>query len=94
MDYANQQIRENGKKVQEALLEAGPVKLKAILMSNIAIILGMLPMAMGIGSAGKEFRQAMGIVSIGGLIMSTVLTIFVIPALFYVSTKEKKRKVE
>lgn len=91
LDYANQLIK-GGKTVHEALLEACPVKLKPIIMSNLAIILGMLPMAMGIGSAGKEFRQSMGVVSIGGLIMSTILTLFVIPTLYYLTTKDKVKK--
>lgn len=89
LDYTNQ-LRKQGKTVHDALIEACPTKLKAILMSNISIILGMMPMAIGIGSAGKEFRQSMGIVSIGGLIASTLLTLVVIPSLYYITTKEKK----
>jgi len=92
LDYANMRIKE-GRTVKEALLEACPIKLKPILMLNLAIILGMLPMALGIGGSGKEFRQAMGIVSIGGLIMATVLSFFVIPALFYITTKASKRRI-
>jgi len=91
LDYANMRIKE-GLTVKEALLEACPIKLKPILMLNLAIILGMLPMALGIGGSGKEFRQAMGIVSIGGLIMATVLSFFVIPALFYITTKSVNKK--
>ncbi len=79
LDYANQ-LKAKGMSMREALLEACPVKLKPILMSNIAAILGMLPMAMGIGSAGAEMRQPMGIVSIGGLATATLLTLFVIPS--------------
>ena len=86
LDYTNQ-LRWSGMTVRQALIKAAPVKLKAILMSNISIILGMAPMAMGIGSSGKEFRQAMGIVSIGGLIASTILTLVIIPMLYYVVTK-------
>ena len=88
LDYTNQLIH-TGLTVHDALIKACPTKLKAILMSNISIILGMLPMALGIGSAGKEFRQAMGVVSIGGLIASTLLTLLVIPTLYYVTTKNK-----
>jgi HAE1 family hydrophobic/amphiphilic exporter-1 len=86
LDYANILVR-RGKNVHDALLEAGPTKLKPILMATIAIILGMLPMAMGIGAAGKEFRQPMGIVSIGGLVVSTFLALLVIPALYNLTTK-------
>ncbi|HQF43336.1 MAG TPA: efflux RND transporter permease subunit, partial [Ignavibacteriaceae bacterium] len=72
-----------------ALLEAAPIKLKPQLMSSIAIILGMLPLALGIGAAGKEIRMPLGIVAIGGLLVSTALTLFVIPALYYLTSKEK-----
>jgi multidrug efflux pump subunit AcrB len=58
-------------------------------MASIAIILGMLPLAIGIGDAGKEIRMPLGIVAIGGLIASTILTLFVIPALYYLTTKSK-----
>lgn len=86
LDYANI-LRKRGKNVHDALLEAGPTKLKPIIMATIAIILGMMPMALGIGAAGREFRQPMGIVSIGGLVVSTVLALIVIPALYFLTTK-------
>lgn len=86
LDYANI-LRREGKSVKEALLEAGPTKLKPIIMATVAIILGMLPMALGIGAAGREFRQPMGIVSIGGLVVSTFLALLVIPALYNLTTR-------
>jgi HAE1 family hydrophobic/amphiphilic exporter-1 len=88
LDYANILIKK-GYNVHDALLEAGPTKLKPILMATVAIILGMLPMALGIGAAGREFRQPMGIVSIGGLVVSTILALIVIPALYNLTTKSK-----
>jgi HAE1 family hydrophobic/amphiphilic exporter-1 len=88
LDHSNKLTRE-GYSVRDALLEACPLKLKPVIMTNIAIILGMLPMALGIGSAGREMRQSMGVVSIGGLVMSMVLTLVVLPALYYVMTKKK-----
>ncbi len=66
LDYTNQ-LRRSGMDVRDALIMACPTKLKPILMANLAIILGMLPMALGIGASGAEFRTPMGIVSIGGL---------------------------
>jgi HAE1 family hydrophobic/amphiphilic exporter-1 len=84
------QLRTGGKSVKEALLEACPAKLKAILMSNIAIILGLAPMAMGIGKSMAEIRQPMGVVIIGGIVSATVLTLWLIPALEYVRRKEKR----
>jgi len=93
MDYT-EQLREGGKTTKEALLEAGSTKLKPILMSSIAIIMGMLPMALGIGSAGAEMRQPLGIVSIGGVAVATLLTLFVIPALYYLTNKKHVKHVE
>lgn len=90
LDYTNI-LRREGKGVTEALLEACPTKLKPILMSTIAIILGMLPMALGIGSAGREVRQPMGVVSIGGLVVSTLLTLYVIPAIYNLTTRRKTK---
>ena len=92
LDYTNLLVRERGKSVHDALLEACPTKLKPILMSNIAIILGMLPMAMGLGESGAEMRQPMGVVSIGGLVVSTALSLFVIPVLYYMISKRKVAK--
>ncbi len=90
LDYTNI-LRKKGKTVKEALIEACPTKLKPILMATVAIIFGMLPMALGIGSAGVEFRQPMGIVSIGGLIVSTFLTLLVIPSIYYLTVRDKKK---
>jgi len=93
LDYYNQ-LKQKGYSTHDALLGACPVKLKPILMSNIAIVLGMLPMAMGIGASGAEMRQPMGMVIIGGIISATILTLFLIPALEYLvshsSNAEKK----
>jgi HAE1 family hydrophobic/amphiphilic exporter-1 len=93
LDYVNQ-LRKQGRTVHDALIEACPTKLKAIIMSNIAIILSMAPMALGIGEAGKEFRQSMGIVSIGGLISSTLLTLVFIPVLYFLTTKTSVKKAK
>jgi HAE1 family hydrophobic/amphiphilic exporter-1 len=90
LDYVNQLIREEGYTAKDALLKAAPLKLKPILMSTIAIILGMLPMAMGVGDAGKEMRIPLGIVSIGGLVASTLLTLYVVPAFMYITSRNKK----
>jgi HAE1 family hydrophobic/amphiphilic exporter-1 len=83
LDYTNQLIREKHMGVAEALITAGPVRLKPIIMSTVAIILGMLPLALGIGDAGAEMRQPLGVVSIGGLVASAFLTLFTVPAAFY-----------
>lgn len=91
LDYANQLRRDQGYTPHDALLEACPTKLKPQIMSSVAIILGMLPLALGIGDAGKEMRIPLGVVAIGGLIASTLLTLFVIPSLYYVTSRIKKK---
>jgi HAE1 family hydrophobic/amphiphilic exporter-1 len=93
MDYT-QQLRNQGTSTSEALLEASATKLKPILMSAVAIIFGMLPMALGIGEAGAEMRQPLGIVSIGGIIVSTIMTLYVIPAMYLITTKRNVKHVE
>jgi multidrug efflux pump subunit AcrB len=80
VDYIQQLIR-RGKNVQDAVLEAGKVRLRPILMTSFALAAGMLPTALALSETGK-FRQSMGIVIIGGIISSTVLTLLVIPAVF------------
>jgi len=80
VDYANQ-LRDKGKSTIEALLEAGPTRLRPILMTSAAIVLGMLPNALGRGE-GSEFRAPMSIAVIGGVIVSTLLTLVVVPAVY------------
>jgi HAE1 family hydrophobic/amphiphilic exporter-1 len=91
LDYVNVK-RKEGMCSHDALLEAGRMKLKPIIMSTLSIVIGMLPMALGIGSAGREFRMSMGIVSIGGLIVSTLLTLIVVPAFYFLSTHNQIKK--
>lgn len=93
LDYTNQLVREERMGVKDALIQACPTKLKPILMSTIAIILGMLPMALGIGDAGKEMRIPLGVVSIGGLFVSTFLTLFVIPSFYFITSRKKSEGV-
>jgi HAE1 family hydrophobic/amphiphilic exporter-1 len=85
VDYANQQ-REQGVPIIEALVEAGSVRLRPILMTTMAMIFGMLPIALGIG-AGAEIRSSMGVALIGGLITSTFLTLVIIPLVYLLIDK-------
>ncbi|MGH9217949.1 MAG: efflux RND transporter permease subunit, partial [Vicinamibacterales bacterium] len=80
VDLTNQYVRE-GLSVRDAILKAGPVRLRPILMTTIAMILGMLPSAMGRGE-GSEFRSPISIATIGGLITSTMLTLVVVPVAY------------
>lgn len=79
----------NGKNVNEALMEAAPIRLRPILMTTFAAGFGMLPVAIGHGEGG-EAKSSMGIAVIGGLLVSTLLTLIVIPCLF--SLLESLRK--
>ena len=89
VDYANQ-AREAGKQVREAIIEACSLRLRPILMTTLSTIFGMMPIALGIG-AGAELRQSMGVVLVGGLFTSTVLTLVVVP-LVYMLIEEWKEK--
>ncbi|MBI1987508.1 MAG: efflux RND transporter permease subunit [Nitrospinae bacterium] len=80
VDYINT-LRRRGMERDEAICRAGPVRLRPILMTSIAVIFGMLPIATGHGAGGEQ-RATMGIVVIGGNITSTILTLVVIPVLY------------
>lgn len=77
VDYTNT-LRERGYQREDALIEAGPTRLRPILMTTLAQILGALPIALALGK-GSEFRQPLGIVVVGGLCLSALLTLLVIP---------------
>jgi HAE1 family hydrophobic/amphiphilic exporter-1 len=93
LEYYNQ-LRREGMNVREAMISACPTKLKAILMSNIAIILGVIPMALGIGESLAEIRQPMGIVVAGGIVSSMIMTLWLIPCLEFVLGKRAKLGTE
>ena len=80
VDYTNQ-LRREGLPLKDALLKAGPVRLRPIVMTTVAMILGMLPSAVGTGD-GSEFRAPISIATIGGLITSTLLTLVVVPVAY------------
>ena len=80
VDYTNV-LRERGMEMREAILEAGPVRLRPILMTAIATIAGVLPIALGVG-AGSESRAPMAIAVAGGMTSSTFLTLLVVPVAY------------
>src|SRR5262245_6406858 len=80
VDFTNQALR-NGRSLHEAIREAGQVRLRPILMTTMAMIFGMLPMAIGVGQGG-EMLAPMGRAVIGGVITSTVLTLVIVPVLY------------
>ncbi|NVJ06070.1 efflux RND transporter permease subunit [Myxococcus sp. AM001] len=89
------QLREEGKTATEALLQAAPVRLRPILMTTIAMIAGMIPVAVAKGD-GAETRAPMAITIIGGLVTSTFLTLGVVPVVYslmdQLTEKFKRRK--
>jgi HAE1 family hydrophobic/amphiphilic exporter-1 len=80
VDYTNT-VRRRGLSARDAVLEAGPVRLRPVLMTAVSTIFGMIPLAYGTGD-GSEWRNPMGIVSIGGLVASTLLTLLVVPVAY------------
>jgi len=80
VDFANQ-LRADGQQRADALLAAGRIRLRPIIMTTVAMIFGMLPLALAIG-AGAEARAPMARAVIGGLITSTLLTLFVVPVMY------------
>jgi hydrophobic/amphiphilic exporter-1 (mainly G- bacteria), HAE1 family len=89
VDYTNV-LRERGLSCRQALLEAGPVRLRPILMTTVAMIFGMLPIALGIGE-GAETRAPMALAVIGGLLTSLVLTLVVVPVAYDLFDEAKAR---
>ncbi|MDF3821252.1 efflux RND transporter permease subunit [Leptospira sp. 96542] len=93
IDFAKD-LQKTGVDTVTALIEAGRARLRPILMTSIALIAGMLPVAIGLNEASKQ-RTTMGVTVIGGLISSTILTLYVIPAVYqyicrWIEPKNKK----
>ncbi|MDN5331503.1 MAG: hydrophobic/amphiphilic exporter (mainly bacteria), family [Tepidanaerobacteraceae bacterium] len=82
IDFINQ-LRERGLSREEAILKAGPIRLRPILMTTLTTVLGLFPLSLGLGEGG-ELRAALATVIMGGLTVSTVLTLIVVPVLYTV----------
>lgn len=80
VDFINQ-ARQRGMELREAILEAGRVRLRPIVMTTVTTVLGLLPMALGIGR-GSDLRAPLAIAVIGGLIVATALTLIVVPVVY------------
>ena len=80
VDYTNT-LRERGKSLKEAVIEAGKVRLRPILMTALTTILALLPIALGFGE-GSEMQAPMGVVVVSGLLVATFLTLYVVPVLY------------
>jgi multidrug efflux pump len=89
VEFANQR-KEAGMSKMDAIKFAAASRLRPILMTSLATILGILPLALGFGE-GAQSRVSMGIAVVGGMIFSTFLTLFVVPAIYsYISSESKK----
>ncbi|MFN5421676.1 MAG: efflux RND transporter permease subunit [bacterium] len=89
VEFANQK-REKGIDKLTAVMEASVARLRPILMTTLATALGALPIALALGSAGKS-RVPLGIVIIGGLLFSLILTLFVVPSLYTYFSRKKRQ---
>ena len=92
VDYINQS-RAQGLPLKQAILEACPVRLRPILMTTASTVLGMLPIALGIG-AGSELRAPMAIAVIGGLVTSTVLSLIFVPVVYSLLDMFRTKKIQ
>ena len=90
VDFINQ-ARRQGRGLREAILEAGRVRLRPILMTTVTTVLGLFPMALGIGR-GSDLRAPLAIAVIGGLIVATALTLVIVPVVY--QTVERALGVE
>ena len=92
VEFANQ-LREQGLPKMEAILKASESRLRPILMTSLTIALGALPIALSLGAASTS-RIGMGVVIIGGTMFSLLLTLFIIPALYFMWSQDKKHRPE
>src|SRR6185295_13688716 len=86
VEFANQRRHAGVADLRVAVQEAAAARLRPILMTSLATVLGILPIALAIG-AGSESRVSMGVAVIGGLVCGTLLTLFVVPAMYLLFTR-------
>ena len=92
VEYANQ-LRARGREVVDAMVEAGRIRLRPILMTAVATIVGAMPIALGIGS-GSASRRPLGYAIVGGLAFSTLLTLFLVPVVWILVERARQRRRE
>ncbi len=92
VEFANQ-LREQGKSVSDAVIEAATIRLRPILMTSFSTIFGVLPIAIGLG-AGAESRRPLGLAVVGGMFFSTFLTLVLVPVLYTILSRFVKEKSE
>ena len=92
VDYINQ-LRQSGMEKKDAIVEAGRTRLRPIVMTALTTILGLSTLAMGMGM-GADMIQPMAVVTIGGLLYGTLLTLFVVPCIYDILNRKNYRKDE
>ena len=92
VEFANQ-LQERGRAIRDAVIEAAALRLRPILMTTAAMILGAVPLALATG-AGAESRQQIGWVIVGGLLLGTFLTLFIIPTAYTLLASQRRRTPE
>src|SRR5690554_6455486 len=92
VDYINN-LRGKGMSIREALLEAGPVRLRPILMTSLTTILALIPMSLGIGE-GSEIQTPLAVVVIAGLIMASILTLYLLPSIYSLIANFREKAAE
>jgi HAE1 family hydrophobic/amphiphilic exporter-1 len=90
IDFAKWSHKDRGLPLREALIEAGRIRLRPIMMTTLALVAGMIPVAIGYGE-GADFRAPLGRAVIGGVIASTVLTLVVIPTVYEIMEEWRER---
>ncbi|MBQ2142490.1 MAG: efflux RND transporter permease subunit, partial [Alistipes sp.] len=90
VDYMNLLV-ERGSSISDAVIMGGKSRLRPVLMTSLTTVLGMLPMALGLGE-GSEIWQPMGISVVGGLLMSTLITLFIVPSLYAMLENRMERR--
>ena len=90
VEFANQ-LQEEGRSPLEAVIEASALRLRPILMTTAAMVLGAVPLAMAVG-AGAESRNQIGLVIVGGLVLGTLLTLFVVPTVYTLLARRRSAK--
>ena len=92
VDYMNLLV-ERGSSISDAVIMGGKSRLRPVLMTSLTTVLGMLPMALGLGE-GSEIWQPMGIAVVGGLLMSTIITLFIVPSLYAMLEGSLERRAQ
>lgn len=95
VDFANEKILKEQKSASDAIFEACLIRFRPIMMTTIAALFGALPIALGVGGSTAQTRIPLGLVVVGGLIISQILTLFLIPVIYYYMelVQEKIKKI-